>query len=506
MPIAAIVGTTYQPAYWLTCHAVLCEDSAMFATYTPTRMKGTGVVQGLKSLAAKIHPQLPLNTKESNRLLTALTSSFRKHLDEAHPTAARPRVEHANDASTRHGGAGEPQSHSLHSSAAHADRHLASVLTNPLLAKGGQRFDYASAKRELIENPAKDPIQLLEEYHERNAATVRIAEVCLEHFMSGLTNMSAELRKAHILKSEPGRRVALWLLQNKVYEAANYIDNTLFQKLLVYFLHEEDKEQIVWDWISLDIRMPGSEGRTLRTKLKQELHNYRWRGRLLCALIYVKLGLLENRGSLPATNDRMHDALDVYFKACDLKLLGRQRKDHFEWTPLGAPAVALHRQLIQLPRPHPRVDLDVNRYNRFRDAIPLFLEGAPQIYFLAQYASLDLFHPRRQSPDRALQFWREILNDSPTASASAFVPRLKNGDGSAEIEQWFGLLARTVYVLQDEGRNQEASWLIGQALPLFPKQAPYMNKRLDEFRARDKTATSDQSQEHAVRVPFPTFV
>lgn len=40
----------------------------------------------LKSLISKIHPQLPLNARESDQLLNILKTSFRKHLDVVHPT------------------------------------------------------------------------------------------------------------------------------------------------------------------------------------------------------------------------------------------------------------------------------------------------------------------------------------------------------------------------------------------------------------------------------------
>jgi DNA-directed RNA polymerase subunit RPC12/RpoP len=185
----------------------------MFARHTHHRMRASSVVQGFKSLAAAIHPQLPLSPKESSRLLTALTSSFRKHLDEVHPPKA---IEEGG----KHGkpipqpgvGSAKISKHAMHSSAALADKHLASVLTNPLLAKGPGSVkspdqEYASAKVELQKNPAKDPISLLEEYQERGVATVPIARLCLKACERSLEGLSAEARKKELEEVQPGRRV-----------------------------------------------------------------------------------------------------------------------------------------------------------------------------------------------------------------------------------------------------------------------------------------------------------
>ncbi|EME41433.1 hypothetical protein DOTSEDRAFT_176567 [Dothistroma septosporum NZE10] len=475
----------------------------MFASYTPTRMKGTGMVPGLKSLATKIHPQLPLNAKESNRLLTALTSSFRKHLDEAHPVPAKPHTAHDQDVTSQHGDVAAFRPRDIRSSAAYADRHLASVLTNPLLVKGGQRLDYASAKRELVDNPAKDPIQLLEEYHEDNAATVRIAELCLDSFQNDLINMKAEARKERICKSEPGRRVFLWLLQNKLHDAADYVDNTRFQSLLVYFLLQEGREEDIWNWLKLDITVTESETSSTRSQSRSELHRYRWRGRLLRALMEAKLGHQEPGTDGSASDDHMHDALDAFSKACKLKTLGRGREDHLAWIPLGAAAIVVQQELIQMPRPHPRADMDVDRYNRFRDAVPLYLHGAPSTYHLAQYAKMDLYHPRKPSADQALLFWRDLVRDKPSRSAATFLSRLKSGEDSAEKNQWFSVLTRSVYVLQNEGRTEEASWLIDKARLLFSRQLPYLSKGPNEFRTRDSETMHPRDNKEPISVLFP---
>lgn len=184
---------------------------------------------------------MPLSSKESQRLLTALTSSFRRHLDEVHPPANAP-----NDKKTTTATPGSPRisTHAIHSSASYAEKHLASVLTNPLLANplGGKILDYSSAKLYLSQNPQKDPIELLEKYHKDGAANVQIAELCLETFVSRLEGLSEEQRAARFHEVEPGRRTLLWLLQSEHFEAPDFVDNVKFVGLLTHSLMIEGQE------------------------------------------------------------------------------------------------------------------------------------------------------------------------------------------------------------------------------------------------------------------------
>ena len=199
-------------------------------------MKGSAVLQGLKAWASKLHPQLPLSQKESHRLLTALTGSFRQHLDEVHPPKA---TEHGTQ-TLGHGGVSKTSTHAMHSSAILADKHLASVLMNPLLAKntGVKKADqdFANAQLELQKNPAKDPISLLEEYHDRGAATVPIARLCLEVFQNSLNGLSDELTIKAIKVTEPGKRVLLWLWKSEQHKHVAFVDDLVFLRLLVPLL------------------------------------------------------------------------------------------------------------------------------------------------------------------------------------------------------------------------------------------------------------------------------
>ncbi|KAK5680401.1 hypothetical protein LTS10_007329 [Elasticomyces elasticus] len=217
-------------------------------------MKGSAVFLGLKDWASKaLHPQLPLSSKESQKLLTTLTGSFRKHLDEVHPPIAgksQPRqgtVKNSN-ASPR----------TPHSSAALADKHLSSILTSPLLSKRSGAIskadqDFANCKIELHKNTGKDPIALLEEYDARGAATLPIAHLCLSMFEKSLKGLSHERQRRQVAEVEPGRRTLLWLWRSELHQSEGFVDRLDLIDMLTFALMREGLDKSLWDWLSLDM-------------------------------------------------------------------------------------------------------------------------------------------------------------------------------------------------------------------------------------------------------------
>ncbi len=227
----------------------------MLALATNTKsMKGSTVFRSWKDyLASKLHPQLPLSPRESNRLLTALTGSFRRHLDEVHPTTApdsKPKLGSVSVLTT--------SPHAIHSSAISADKHLASVLTNPLLNK--RRPDVstpdenlANAKAELLMNPAKIPVEVLEEYNAKGAATVSIAQLCLRKFEDSLVGLSIDKQREVVAEAEPGRRTLLWIWRSGLYQTETFRQSGSFMHLLTFALMREGLDKYLWEWLCLDM-------------------------------------------------------------------------------------------------------------------------------------------------------------------------------------------------------------------------------------------------------------
>jgi hypothetical protein len=106
-------------------------------------MRVTAIAQGINRWLNNLHRQVPLTGRESQRLLDALTGSFRAKLDEAHPTKAQDEPYPATKKTeskvlaipkvSRPSPKTAPDPVRATSAVESADRHLASVLTSPLL-------------------------------------------------------------------------------------------------------------------------------------------------------------------------------------------------------------------------------------------------------------------------------------------------------------------------------------------------------------------------------------
>jgi hypothetical protein len=220
-------------------------------------MKASAVAQSFKALASKINNQAPLGPKESNRLLTALTSSFRKHLDEVHPSkphddGKRPTADVASQNTDRH---------CIHSSAVLAEKHIASLLTNPLLVKNAKpvqevKPDVNAQKAAIeLENGA-NPFDLLKSYHAKGRATIEVAVCVMRHFRLSIKGLSYEDQIQRVQSEQAGSRVLSWLWNSKTMHSKAYVDNNQMQDGLVWLLMFEGHEEALWQWLNSGLELP----------------------------------------------------------------------------------------------------------------------------------------------------------------------------------------------------------------------------------------------------------
>ncbi|EMC92876.1 hypothetical protein BAUCODRAFT_27202 [Baudoinia panamericana UAMH 10762] len=379
-------------------------------------MRGSTVFHSLRSWTSKLHQQLPLSPRESQRLLNALTTSFREQLDHVHPTGAGG---DQSQTKTAHGnGSHAPttaSSRGLHSSAASADKHLASILTNPLLAKGAATAtsdtdrELAKAKAELERHPAQDPIALLEEHHERGAASVALARLCLAHFEASLRPLEVTLQKKRVAEVQPGKRILWWLWRSDSHQTTAFVDDLTFYEPLVKAVVREDLESYLWEWLRIDMKLAEAEwvdGPQNRSNvasqsfLARERHGLRWKGRLLRTLVLTKL--VPPYGETPSLNN----ALDCFFRGMDLHDGGC----HIPLQPAGSLLVR-----AVCPDQYAYERVDVSRYDRFRATVNRWASsnGANQIQGSSRrrvaagfdLAQLDLHHPEAPSPKSTLSMF-----------------------------------------------------------------------------------------------------
>lgn len=371
-------------------------------------MKGSAVVRGLKSLVSKLHPQLPLSSKESQRLLTALTTSFRKQLDQAHPS--QPVSEDNKPTALSHGlpKSGAKQLHS--SSASFADKHLASVLTSPLLSKVGDTLkpdrDLELAKAELQSNPSKDPILLLEEYHQKGAATVPLALLCLEKVEQSLSTLPDYKREAAIREDNTGKRVLLWLWKSKLYEGDEFVENVKFIESLCRFLVREQADQYFWEWWKMDMALGNQElpaGWSQLHYAKMVQHSYRWKNRMLRNFVKAKFHGSEGPSPNSALQAFLH-AVDVKESAVERGTSSVQYSLHGAWHVLVS-GFQRHRSCLK--------NTDPQLYDRMLQGVDIVANtrvsrGETSGTEFLHAAILWLLHPLSPSPLPMLRFLRGV--------------------------------------------------------------------------------------------------
>lgn len=139
---------------------------------TVNTMQSTAGRRVLSTLASKLHPQLPLSPRESQQLLTLLTTSFRAHLDREHPLQEPKRAQKKSGTSSKR----SPSPTRAPSSHASASQHIDSILTNPLFAVKPARRASETAAIDVL----RDPVAWFINQIATGAATLPKAAMCLD--------------------------------------------------------------------------------------------------------------------------------------------------------------------------------------------------------------------------------------------------------------------------------------------------------------------------------------
>jgi hypothetical protein len=464
-------------------------------------MKGSGVVQSLKSLASKLHPQLPLSPKESQRLLTALTSSFRQQLDQAHPHRVG-----GEDAKANQEDAARPKLErlgvrSLHASSIDsADKHLTSVLTSPLLTRPyGSRaltLDYESAQKSLQEDPYQDPASLLEDYHENGVATIPIAALCLEKFSERLARLDDAARAKVVSETRAGSRTLYWLWNSKLHDTDGFVDDRRLMVAMVRLIIEEGYEDLLWDWLKLDVKL-GSQDKKYPNEMKQAVYACRWKSRVLGEIVGSKL-----------TTDRRRsadDALDVVFKARKINRslpLGT-------WIPFAPSVLAIQKAFQRRGAPFERTD--VAKFERFVE-VAVSCVGLKVALQRHTKAVLTMYHPQSPSAWPYLELFRMLFAPGADSDEGARV-LLRYINKPIDLKTrvyWFRSMVDVAAMLEVDGNMKERDWMISQIKRIFPDWEGRIPSALeDQYRqlgkVRQTAEAPNRDGSEETPLPFPTF-
>jgi hypothetical protein len=434
-------------------------------------MKASAVTQSFKALASKINNQAPLGQKESNRLLTALTSSFRKHLDEVHPSkpyddGKRSTVGVASQNTDRH---------DMHSSAVLADKHMASLLTNPLLVKNAKPVQEVkpevNAQKAAIElENGANPFDLLEDYHAKGRATIEVAVCVMRHFRLSIKGLSYEDQIQKVQSEEAGSRVLSWLVNSQAMHSKAYVDNNQMQDGLVWLLMFEGHEEVLWQWLDSDLELPQPTKVVARSS-RAVPGGSMWKSRILYAMIMTKLGG-------PNREARSADAaLNVYFRAVQ----NVHRKD-----------ATIPDKLIIAKRARGALDHAFTHgyLHHYYNTSPVLYDRFYAIYSNNQFSTphnaikaahntwhlalLDLWHPT-QPKAHALY---DILSQEPSNEDGLFAihERIRNASTDRERSFYMNTIARAAMLLKTAGQHAQSAKLSQLAKSFYPEHVKQFEK------------------------------
>ncbi|KAJ9649530.1 hypothetical protein H2199_000306 [Coniosporium tulheliwenetii] len=240
-------------------------------------MQSTGV-RAFKALASKIHPQLPLNARESQQLLGLLTTSFRQHLDREYPASQL----RDNQAAVQDG-RGQPitpsDANAHRSSHSTANHHLESILTNPMFTTKPKRRSGSSPRAESahthtmrLRHVISDPLQWFEEKVAGGTANIVGATLCLE-----------SLRAPAYRDLNAGTRVLVLLKSVGLHKSEAFYKHQPFLQALAFVLVADGQQRLLWSILNVD------PANILETTLLDHQDVARWKAYLLKHFVRAEL-------------------------------------------------------------------------------------------------------------------------------------------------------------------------------------------------------------------------
>lgn len=365
-------------------------------------MQSTVGQRALSTLAKKLHPQLPLTPRESQQLLSLLTTSFRTHLDREHPVEAQtPNARKAVSNEDRE---------ALHttSSAALASQHIDAVLSNPLFAVKPSRRGSEAAVSDILKNPMG---WFTNEVATGNA-TLSKASLCLEMLDRRTAEQTPKLHEG----KTPGAIIGNWLRSSGLDASNEFIElcigkpqskrsSNIFMSRLVSILVADGKKPLLWKWFT----RPSNSGLSSSRMLV-------FRKQLLKHMVHTE------------TSQDLYRGIVLFRRACEIT--GEQGGRFYEQLrPAG-------QYLVQAIMSKPTNTVSRDLYNSFRQSSSLWINSK---WAQAVDAMLCLHHPTSASAVPGLQFIQDPAGAATYANAIAsqrrFIVQLSLGVARQLLEE-----------------------------------------------------------------------
>lgn len=341
-------------------------------------MKGTSIFQ-FKSWP-KIHQPLPRTPRESKQLLNALTSSFRRQLDDAYPAP--------NTSSHK---AERPPLNTL--SSAHAtDKHLHNILENPLFRivppKASSSGRVAVRGNDEQKRLADEPMKVFDERAAAGTVTMPFLINCLVH-QRRLVGSPRESDMAGSMRtSRTGSRIVEWFWASDGSSRQELLRSTQAISPLARFMVSEGLHETIIDWLRLLLLrdLGGQNGQMTESAARQAF------GSLFFSFVDAELRLGGGFAS----------ALKLYLRVCHMHATSTyQQPEGSAQSMLLSAGAHLNKVYIETK---PSIEnLSAYTYEEYMEVI-LRLTNTGSLLF----AFVSFYHPHKPDPRPLAQFVEKL--------------------------------------------------------------------------------------------------
>ncbi|KAA8567263.1 hypothetical protein EYC84_010298 [Monilinia fructicola] len=394
----------------------------MFRTTPPTLFRQLPAL-----LKFKLHQPLPLTQRESTQLLELLTTSFRQQLDSEHgPSDIGPGTNHVKvDASPLHKQHENSRARRLSDSGhKHTDRHLKSILTNPLFSQRTQRSEPGSPQ---------DPMDTFDRAAARGMMTLNYAKAILIAKKRQLQS-SHETLEDSMKRSGAGLKILKWLTSSGLTQNAQFLlQDPKFGVVLFEFMRAEGYEEVYWEWINKAIHDTNVTSTELR------------------GLAHLLSRIVELTSRLEAS---FNTSISILLRVAEMaKDLGFGRIHSL----LVDPGQHVLNSILESPR-QVRASTSLESFMTFQHILPVCSMHDVDLH------TLDIYSPYHQSANQFLDFLRQrpSLKEPETEDPG------KPSDRK-EAKKMVSISLMAAKLLLEQKRVNDATWIMERLRTNYPK-------------------------------------
>ncbi|KAL5001123.1 hypothetical protein BDV10DRAFT_19643 [Aspergillus recurvatus] len=399
---------------------------------------------------SKFHVPLPRTPRQSQQLLNALTSSFRRELDRAHPPTASSSDEAAGANTASNGD--HLTEENAHSAAHATDKHIRALLDNPLFRVSPSRKSVRSGPQSSTDRSRiqKEPMVIFDELVASGSATVGSVSDCLNWQLLLASRQSGERFVKELRDSRAGSRTFSWWCSSGSLTRVTFLKNYRAVRSTCKFMAAEGLHDSILAWLRI-IRDPDFGGFEIVKEDRAEAFKY-----ILGSFLN---GEFECGGGIVSALRFYLDACRILMSTANERLALPLRKC------LGPPAGYLLGMIELNSRRNPSDPIPADIYDEYANMVSALALGK------LQSAVISIYHPTH--PD-AGPFVRYVRRLSPTAIAAW--PQQRR---AKVVRVGFDALR----ILSDAGKSGDCLYL-----------ASFLEQHVQELREAQKAHSSSEEE------------